>query len=86
LGPLLFALYINDVPSVVSHSILDLYADDAELYFSYPDLNVVQTQFQLDLNPVAQWIDSSRLRLNVVKSDAMLIGSQQRFSGKALAV
>jgi len=41
LGPLLFALYINDLPLVVSHSILDLYADDAELCFSHPDLNVV---------------------------------------------
>ena len=84
LGPLLFALYINDLPSVVSHSILDLYADDAELHFSHPDLNVVQTQLQLDLNAVAQWINSSRLCLNVVKSNAMLIGSQQRLSGKAL--
>jgi len=42
LGPLLFALYINYLPSVVSHSILDLYADDAELHFSHSDLSVVQ--------------------------------------------
>jgi len=49
------------------------------LHFSHLDLNVVQTQLQLDLNAVAQWISSSRLCLNVVKSNGML-------SGKALTV
>ena len=82
LGPLLFVLYINDLPSVVSHSILDLYADDAELHFSHSDLSVVQTQLQLDLNAIVKWINSSRLCLNGVKSNVLLIGSQQRLSGK----
>ena len=72
------------MPIVVSHSILVLYAVDAELNFSHLGLNVVQTQLRLDLNAVAQWICSSRLCLNVVKCNAMLIGSQQSLSGKAL--
>jgi len=42
LGPLLFALYINDVPSVVNHCLLDLHADDAELHCSHSDLCVVR--------------------------------------------
>ena len=42
LGPLLFALYINDLPIVIKDSFLDLYADDAELHCSHSDLAVVE--------------------------------------------
>ena len=38
LYPLLFALYINHLPSVVGHCLLDLYADDTKLHCSDSDL------------------------------------------------
>jgi len=43
LGPLLFVLYINDFPTVIKHSLLDLYADDAELECSHSDLCVIES-------------------------------------------
>jgi len=54
---------------------IDLYADDTELHCSHSDLSVVEAQVQSDLNRVAQWMGSSHLCLNAVKSNAMLIGS-----------
>ena len=69
LGPLLFALYINDLPSVITHCYLDLYADDAELHCSHSDLCVVETCLQSDMDAVAAWLCSSRLCLNVGKSN-----------------
>ena len=68
MGPLLFALYINDLPSLVNYSTLDLYTDNAKLYFSHLDLSVVEVQVQLDLNAVLQWISIVLiLCLSVVK-------------------
>jgi len=65
LGPLRFALYVNDLPSVVSHCLLDLYADDVELHCSDSDLQMVENFLQSDLSSVAAWLGSSRLCLNV---------------------
>ena len=68
LGPLLFALFINDLCVVVKYSLLDLYADDAEMHCSHSDLSIVEARLQSDLDDVTQWLCSSRLCLNVVKS------------------
>jgi len=85
-GLLLFALYTNDLPSIVDFSTMNLYADDSELHYSHSDLGVVEAQVQSDLDKVVQWMSSSYLCLNVVKSTAMLIGSQQIISGKSFNV
>ena len=73
---LLFALYINDLPSV-------LYVNNAEFPCSHSDLHVVETCLQSDSDAVATWLQSSRfICLNVDKSNygQLLIGSQQIFS------
>ena len=53
LGPLLFALYLNDLPIVVKHCFLDVYADDVKLHCSHSDLNTVEECVQLDFGFVA---------------------------------
>ena len=73
LGPLFFALYINDLPSVTTHCYFDLYADDAELHCSHSDLCIVETCLQSDLDAVAAWLCSSRLCHNVGKSTVCLL-------------
>ena len=90
LGPLLFALYINDLPSVITHCCLDLqlYGDDAKLYCSHSDLCVVETCLLSDLHlyAVAAWLRSSHLCINAGKSNFMLIGNCQRVANKSLHV
>ena len=56
LGPLHFALHVNDLPSAVSHCLLDLYADDAddaELNCSDSDLQMVENCLLSDSTSVA---------------------------------
>ena len=52
LGPLLFSIYINDLPNVVKHLKIHMYADDTQLHCCGADLNVVQVQFQQDVDRV----------------------------------
>jgi hypothetical protein len=64
IGPLLFIIYINDLPSVLKHSKCLLYADDAKIYrHTRDDCHLLQE----DLNNVNQWCKDWKLTLNTSK-------------------
>ena len=66
LGPLLFILFINDLPSYVSNSGCLMYADDFKLY-RVIKCKEDSIELQSDLNLVAQWFRSNNMTLNVGK-------------------
>ena len=84
LGPLLFSIYVNDLPNAISSSDVNMFADDTEIHFSHGDLLTVEQTLQTDLQSVSAWLVTNKLKLNIVKSLCMLIGSRQRISGKCL--
>ena len=74
LGPLLFLLYINNLPSCLSpeDSSIVLYPDDILLY------RPIKTEsdcklFQWDINKIFNWISDNHLTVNVVKTKCMTI-------------
>jgi hypothetical protein len=44
LGPLLFILYINDLPLSISNSNTDMYADDFTIHISGENISDIQTK------------------------------------------
>ena len=52
LGPLLFLLYINDLPNCLSHSVPRMYADDTHLTYSNGNIHSVQSSLNEDLSTV----------------------------------
>jgi hypothetical protein len=42
LGPLLFLLYVNDLPNCLRHSSAEMYADDTNLTACSDDINNLQ--------------------------------------------
>jgi hypothetical protein len=54
LGPLLFLVYINDLPEVVSTSTLRLFADDSLLYRQVRNQSD-SNDFQKDLSALEEW-------------------------------
>lgn len=90
LGPLLFLLYINDMPDCVQYSNLRLFADDSLVY------NTVQStsdskNLQEDLNRLIKWAEDWQMRFNAGKCESMTIARTHRLScqysvssGKAL--
>ena len=52
LGPILFLIYINDLPDGVTHSTVRMYADDCILYRHVTDTNDINL-LQIDLDRIA---------------------------------
>ena len=75
LGPLLFTLYINSLPSIVSICKVNLYADDTALFYAGKSLVDIDEKLTADMGKVAVWMEESRLTLNASKTKAMLFGS-----------
>jgi len=66
LGPLLFLIYINDLPSCINYSHCLLFADDAKIFqivTSFHD----QLLLQIDLHEIEQWCSTWNLQLNPSK-------------------
>ena len=55
LGPLLFLLYINDMPQAVDCELL-LYADDTCLIFQHKNINKVESALNKNFNMLCDWL------------------------------
>ena len=80
LGPLLFLLYIDDLPNCLSFSVPRMYADDTHITYAGSDSLLIQSSTSNDLEKLSIWLVSNRLILNATKTEFMLIGSRQRLS------
>ena len=73
LGPLLFLIYINDLPNCTHLNILS-YADDTTLYKSVHSIDTLSVQINTELENVYVWLRANKLSLNLMKSKYMLFG------------
>ena len=78
LGPLLFLLYINDLPNVSKKLTFYLFADDTNIYFDSPDLFNLQKTVNKELCKIKRWLQSNRLALNIDKTNFVLFHSSSK--------
>ena len=82
LGPLLFLLYINDMPDSLNHSTPSLYADDTEICASSNDCVDLVNKVNIDLDSTYQWMLQNKLQIHPGKSKHMFIGSSYNLKNK----
>ena len=83
MGPLLFTLYVNDLPQVIEHSQVMLYADDTTLYSSSRFPGNIQVCLNRDIAAFEQWFIQNKLKVNASKTEYMLVANsriRQRFA------
>jgi hypothetical protein len=72
LGPLLFLLYVNDLPQATSSSSIATYADDTKCYRPVRTLQDAQ-YLQNDLDGVNEWCQEWRMDVNKSKCEVLSV-------------
>ena len=80
IGPLLFLVYINDLPNCLNEGIPRMFADDTNISFSSNSLSDLEHLINFELQSLNRWLIANKLSLNIAKTEFMVIGSRQRLA------
>ncbi len=74
LGPLLFLIYINDMPDILQACRIKLYADDAKIYCAKLRQNPNAQGMQRDITSLQLWCDQWQMQINGSKCSLLQVG------------
>ena len=80
LGPILFSLFISDLPLHVKNISVDcdMLADDTTLHTAGKDIMQIRTNMQDSLDQVSSWCDNNHMVINPIKTKSMTIATRQK--------
>ena len=68
LGPLLFFLYVNDLPNSSNVLVPIMFADDTNFFFEHSNINRLFKTVNDELIKINEWFSANKLSLNVGKT------------------
>ena len=80
LGPLLFVLFINDLPTAISKCNILLYAGDAVIFAAHKDIKILEETLNDELNEVNKWTFINFPFINKRKTEFVIFGTDARLS------
>ena len=86
LGPLLFLIFINDLPAVCKKLKFYLFADDTNIYSESDSLDLLEKTMNKELKKVDKWLTTNRLALNVDKSHFALFHSSSNIPHRKIRI
>lgn len=79
LGPILFSLYINDLPSICDQCETLLYADDTVIFTSGKNADEVAVKLTQAMSKITSWLNHCCLQLNVSKTVGMFFSKNHLY-------
>ena len=77
LGPLIFILYINDIPNCLKYCHAKLFADDALVFNISDTIEEATAKINHDLDLIYTKLCQNKLKLNVTKTKVMIITNKK---------
>ena len=78
LGPVLFLIFVNDLPNCFKNSKASLYADDSTLTCTGKTVDELQNNMQVALDSALKLFKENKLIVNLSKTKMMLIGTNYK--------
>ena len=75
LGPLLFLLFINDLPNASRRLKFYIFADDTNIYYDSDTIEDLTKKVNNELKYVKRWLDANKLSLNISKTNYIIFHS-----------
>ena len=82
LGPLLFLLYINDMPNCSKKLSFRIFADDTNVFYSGKSVSEIEIVMNEEIKKIHNYCATNKLSINFKKTNFMIIGSKQKKIGK----
>ena len=82
LGPLLFLLYVNDIPQVLSNSKAFLYADDTSICYQHENVIEIERVLNSEFAKICDWFVDNKLSIHFGedKTKCILFSKKKEFT------
>ena len=78
LGPLLFSLYINDLPAIFPEGGCEMFADDTSIHVSKDSFSATLNALQIAADLLVSWANLNKMMIHPEKTKYMIITTRQK--------
>ena len=75
LGPLLFLVYVNDLPNCLKKTQVSNFADDTNILTDGNSVAEISEKTNSDRDNIHKWLVANKFTLNIDKTEYMIVGS-----------
>lgn len=75
LGPLLYSIFVNDVPYILKNASISICADDTTIYVSTENVTDLSSILQDEVMQISKQVTENEMKLNISKMKCLVIGS-----------
>ena len=86
LGPLLFVIYINDLPGISEFAKFIMYADDANIIITGVNMDEIYNKVVSLTQRLVRWVGCNGLALNLKKTNYMIFSRQRNLQNRELYI